>query len=190
MKKGLTLIELILSMVIIAITFSVVPKLIFTMKKTNSLAIQADGITNALTLMSIINNKAWAKENVNSDAILQAGSSNLCDPSTGYRIGGFVGGRSCLDGNFSASFDKDGFDDIDDFDGDKRVSTQICNSAFDVYEFNTKVARTTNQDEQNITIKATYPATYKKEPLRGKCITELNYIAYNIGKIEIKRRIW
>lgn len=189
MRKALTLIELIFSMVIIAITFSVIPKLIFTMGKSNALAIQADGVTNAITLMSIINNKAWADENVRSDAILQvSSSSNLCDVSSGYRIGGFVGGRNCLDGNISATNTKDGFDDIDDFHLDKRVSKQICNTAFDLYELNTNV--TQNDDNKTINIKVAYPSDYKKEPLRNKCITQIDYTAYNIGKIEIKRQIW
>ncbi len=131
MRKGLTLIELILTMVIIAVVFTVIPKLILSMNQGAQTTIKEEAAYNALALMGAIVNLPWDANNTDQEQILHttAGSAVYECSATNlnpfYRIGGFIGSRHCrptdTDLNLTASLtlgrESDGlYNDVDDYD--------------------------------------------------------------------------
>lgn len=131
MRKGLTLIELILTMVIIAVVFTVIPKLILSMNQGAQTTIKEEAAYNALALMGAIVNLPWDANNTDQEQILHTTSGsavyecNATNPNPFYRIGGFIGSRHCrptdTDLNLTASLtlgrESDGlYNDIDDYD--------------------------------------------------------------------------
>ncbi len=102
MRKALSLIELILTIVIIAIVFTVIPKIIFATNQSFIVGAKQDGIFNAVQLMQVIARKPWDNRSIQTMNILDVdnGDANLdCNTTTGYRPGGFIGGRNCLENN-------------------------------------------------------------------------------------------
>jgi len=131
MRKGLTLIELILTMVIIGVVFTVIPKLIISMNQGTQTTIKEEATYNALALIGAIVNLPWDANNTDHEQILHTTSGaisyecNASNPNPFYRIGGFVGSRNCRpaesDQNLTASLvlgrESDGlYNDVDDYD--------------------------------------------------------------------------
>ena len=125
MKKGLTLIELIFTVVILSIVFTVIPKIMDISNKTLEKSGNEEAIFNMMSKMSDIVFKEWDENNTDSDEILvvNENSSNAldCNSTSGYRIGGFRGSRNCQnDINISHIGPDDNeppYDDIDDYNG-------------------------------------------------------------------------
>jgi len=126
MKRGFSLIELIISIVVISIVFTVIPKVIFALNKAQGFAIKEDALFNGMSLMSMISKLPWDEGNVNNYDILRVNSRvNDCNdtntfPAPFYRVGGFVGSRECNSSGtlFGAgAIVKEGafFNDIDDY---------------------------------------------------------------------------
>ncbi|MFA6144136.1 MAG: type II secretion system protein [Sulfurimonas sp.] len=132
MRKALTLIELIFSMVIIGIVFTVIPKLIISMNQSAQVTIKEEAMFNAVAMMGAIINLPWDNNNTVNNQIINVTNGNPdydCNISNtkggalGYRKGGFVGGRDCsvlTNGtfDFNASFigkEDAEYNDIDDF---------------------------------------------------------------------------
>jgi prepilin-type N-terminal cleavage/methylation domain-containing protein len=159
MRKGLTLIELILSMVIIGIVFTVIPRLIMSMNQAAQTTVKEEAMYNAVALMGAIINLPWDNNNTVNNQILNVTNKNIYDCNTslptgggslGYRIGGFVGGRDCralrdgtYDFNASTDFnDSDGlFNDIDDYNTDILNAEKNCSGTTNkkLYSINTFV---------------------------------------------------
>lgn len=96
MRRALTLIELILSMVIIGIVFTVIPKLIMSMNQSAQTTIKEEAMFNAMAQMGAIINLPWDENNTAHDQILDTNATTYkCNATSGYRIGGFIGGRHC-----------------------------------------------------------------------------------------------
>jgi len=114
MKSAVTLIELLISVVIIAIVFSVIPKIIYATNKSFINAGKQDGIFNAVELMHTIASSPWDKGSYETYGILNVddGYDALDCNASGYRIGGFIGGRNCLDVERDATAEQD-FGDLD-----------------------------------------------------------------------------
>lgn len=128
MRKGLTLIELILSMVIIGIVFTVIPRLIMSMNQGAQVTIKEEAMFNAIAMIGAIINLPWDQNNTEHDQILDTGNTdydcNASNPEPFYRIGGFVGSRNCREENgiiMHASLlghdlaSNDDYNDIDDY---------------------------------------------------------------------------
>ncbi|SFP52823.1 type II secretion system protein [Hydrogenimonas thermophila] len=136
MRQAVTLIELILTIVIIALTFTVVPKIIQVTAKSSEQGRKEDAMFNAIALINIAAYTAWDESNTLYDDILQTGQNNSyeCNSTTHYRIGGFYGGRKCENDVSASNLDIDEvneiFDDIDDFNSFDINSSYIayCNS--------------------------------------------------------------
>lgn len=205
MRKALTLIELILSMVIIGIVFTVIPRLVIAMNQNAQTTIKEEALYNALSLMGSIIALPWDNNNTVNSQILNITNSNSYDckiGTSGYRTGGFTGGRNCLpleNGSylFNASSilgREDGeYNDIDDFNGYKVTTHSACSS--NLYDLNTTISYsgddgavynngTTNT--KIIHVKVGYNAAHKF--YKPGCITDLSYTAYNIGNIEINKK--
>ena len=99
MRKGLSLIELIFTIVIIALVFTVIPKVVFALKKSDSFVIRQDAILNSVSLMQMLSKLPWDENNFNTTDILHVSPSGNaifnCDPISRLRVGGFVGSRNC-----------------------------------------------------------------------------------------------
>lgn len=214
MRKGLTLIELIVSMVIIGVVFTVIPRLIISMNQNAQVTVKEEAMFSALTLMGSIINLPWDNNNTLNDQILNVTQGNApyeCNASTagggllGYRIGGFIGGRNCralqdgtYDFNASAALGREDayYNDIDDFDGNITTTKSCAN----LYDLNTTVAYVDETDysplaagktsnAKMIGVKVKYTAGNKFAGT-AKCITDLNYTSYNVGNVRINSRSW
>ena len=132
MKKGFSLIEMIISLVVISIVFMVIPKIIFTLNKAENFAIKEDAMFNGISLMSIISKLPWDENNTENMDILQVNSGinecNSSNPLPFHRVGGFIGSRECNNSGFLSSssvigMDLDSFyNDIDDYDNFNQVT--------------------------------------------------------------------
>ncbi len=210
MRRGLTLIEMILTMVIVALVFMVVPKIIFVTNKSFETTMKEDALFNALSLGYMVASLPWDENNTKSDAILATSSpvgEYVCSASSGfYRVGGFKGARNCIDGGGTLAASPIGredalFNDIDDYDaftlntvtskGAKYLmSVDISylqeppsSNSLDLSSL-TQASGSANIKEIKISI--TNAATNRKSPFK----TTLYYHSANLGHIYINKRAW
>ncbi|WP_298695014.1 type II secretion system protein [uncultured Sulfuricurvum sp.] len=214
MRKGLTLIELILSMVIIGIVFTVIPRLIMSMNQSTKVIIKEEAMYNAMAKIGSIINLPWDEKNTDNDQILSVTNHNNYDCNLSnieayYRLGGFIGSRNCrLSGNgllLSASslghdnIAMNDYNDIDDFNGTITVATGGCDNT-PKYTIGTTVIYTPDNgigsttgttNTKTIQVKIGYNIAHKfYDPAKENCIVDLNYTAYNIGHIQINHKEW
>jgi Tfp pilus assembly protein PilE len=134
MKKALTLIELIFTIVIIAFVFTVIPKIIYISNKTLAFSKKEDAIFNMMAKMMDVSVKEYDEKNTEYDDILLVNDPPKyvldCNSSNGYRVGGFLGSRNCKNGVFEtdvSSLGKDAneppYDDVDDYNGLEEKTT-------------------------------------------------------------------
>lgn len=199
MRKGLTLIELIFSMVIVAITFTVIPKLVQTMADSSKVVVQEDAIFNTMTLMGLITRLPWDGNNVDNDSILTVTNGVAqftCNPNTGphagYRNGGFAGGRNCIAAGAASTIPT------------TTPTTQNSISDYNNYSLNTQVECGNNlydlgvtvsyvggatSDIKHVQIRTNYNNAFKLHSTHDPC-TMMDYAAFNIGQVAINRRRW
>lgn len=148
MRKGLSLIELIFTIVIIAVVFTVIPKIVFALNKSDEFSIKQDALFNGITLMQMVSRLPWDDNGVENNLILDTNSTAFdCNATTHYRVGGFIGSRNC-DNNVtlsaSALLGSDGeasmefYDDVDDFNT-RDVESNLSSTA-QKYGLHVKVA--------------------------------------------------
>ena len=148
MRKALTLIELIFTIVILSFVVMVVPKMIYTSNKQLEFSTKEDAIFNLMAKVSDVVFKEYDENNTNTDAILLDGNGDLsCNPSTGYRVGGFKSGRNCLFSDFTESHiglddnDNDVPDDIDDYNSSP-LNREVEENGHKTYLFSIEVGYT------------------------------------------------
>ncbi len=130
-KHGFTLIELIITIVIMAGIFAVIPKILFVSGKNDTFAMRQDALMQALSLTTLASHMAWDENNTDHLDILQTQSENSnleCNVTQKFRPGSYIGanGRMCTEefnastvlGPESGESDYALFDDIDDFNGE------------------------------------------------------------------------
>jgi len=198
MRKGMTLIELIFSMVIISIVFSIVPKIIFASNKSMELSMKEDALFNAYTLMGSITKLAWDENTLTDGKILAtaelAGTSSDC-ASNDRKVGNLYGSRNCVDSTDSASsigLETDDYNDIDDYDGyDENVSVNgknryslsvAVNYVDDDYD-NASTTDTKELKEIEVLVKSINNKTKGFE-------SSFFYYSANLGHIQIKKELW
>ncbi len=206
MKKALTLIELIFTMVIIAFIFSVVPKMFQISNKTLSLASKEDALFNMYSQMMNVVLKEYDEENTKYDDILLSGKNSVleCNATTGYRIGGFVGSRNCFNAVYESDIGADSneppYDDIDDYNG----TAYTTSSGNKEYNISTTVGYTdewniNNYDNQSLEYNFTSVSNNNKTNIKrvnvkilsnNEEISSLNYYSANIGHVKIKSILW
>jgi prepilin-type N-terminal cleavage/methylation domain-containing protein len=207
MRKALTLIELILSMVIIGIVFTVIPRLIISMNQSAQVTIKEEAMYNAMAQMGMILNLPWDNNNTQNSQILTVfpASGYDCNTSSGYRIGGFIGGRNCIASpgisfNAGSIGKEDGWsNDIDDFNNTDVNATKNCSSgAKGLYTINTAVhyvddpaligtallSKSTAPNQSN-TKRIAVQVGYGSDSQHTGCITALQYHSFNIGNVQI-----
>ncbi len=205
MKKALTLIELIFTIVIIAFVFSVIPKMFQTTNKALAFSSKEDALFNMYSQMMDIILKEYDEMNTIYDDILLTGNSNIleCSTSTGYRVGGFIGSRNCFHKVYESdipSSPKEPFEAIEDYNGlnyqifsgnkeyNLSVTVGYTDDNFDYDYSNQKLnfQFTNRSDDTKSNIKR-----IKVEVLNGNNeISSLVYYSANIGHIEIKSVKW
>lgn len=218
MRKGLTLIELILSMVIIGIVFTVIPRLIMSMNQGAQTTLKEEAMYNAMAQMGMIINLPWDNNNTQNPQILSVTSGNAayeCDTTGGYRIGGFIGGRNCIPSpgisyNASAIGKEDSeSNDIDDFHDTNLTADKNCSSGVKgLFGINTTVQYVDDPSSAGIATLSDNPSAGQSntkhievkvglgtdhklyDASKQNCITSLHYHSFNLGNIQINSRNW
>ena len=197
MRRGLTLIELIFTMVIVAVVFTVIPKLIQSFAQTGEVAIKEDALFNAISQMALVTSYPWDGGGEANASYIRATSNGAsrfdCNTTiTGYRQGGFVGGRSCgevINASPISGVGSPPFGSIGDFDGNSTTTFENC--APQLYEMNTTVNYVEDDDLDIDSPQTTNSKKIKVEVYEdGRCITQLETHSYNIGLAKINSRIW
>jgi len=218
-KRGFTLIELIFSMVIIALVFTVIPKIIYAFNKSDTFSVREDALLNGVSLINMISRLPWDENNTQYNDILKTDSSNSkfdCNTTTYYREGGFVGSRNCKH-NLSASvISSDGesdpafFNDFDDFNdinitarlGGENLYTlsnkvnyasdDVGAFAYDYLNKSVTIYLDKISDKNSSTNLKILNLDVYYSGKRGKIrkIANFSYVSSNIGQILIKKRSW
>ena len=204
MKKALTLIELIFTMVIIAFTFTVIPKLFQISNNSISFSSKEDALFNMYSQIMDIVTKEYDEKNTIYDDILLTGQNQLeCNTSTGYRIGGFIGGRNCFDKVYESlipSSPKRPFNAIEDYNG----LEYIIYSGNKQYTLKVKVGYTDNwgndsYSDKSLNFTFTNRSDNNKSQIKrvyveildnNKTISSIYYYSANIGHATIKSIKW
>ena len=196
-RKGLTLIELVFSMMIIAIVFTIIPKIIFASNKSMQLSKKEDALFNAYSLMGSIIRLSWDENTTVAGKILNT-SVHDCN-ETGYRIGGFLGSRNCINSDLSASSigsDHGDFNDVDDYDGSTtEVNGTIEGKNKNIYDINVTVRYvkddySLSSDTQELKeVRTTVYSGDDNHKMKG-FQSSFSYFSANLGNIQIKKRIW
>ena len=214
MKKGLTLIELIFTVLILSVVFTVIPKIIDISNKTLEKTADEEAIFNMMAKMSDIVFKEWDENNTNSDEILVVNNppKNLldCNSTSGYRIGGFEGSRNCKDdiniSQIGADDNEPPYDDIDDYNGtEENTSTSGKRKKYyilDVYVSYVKEWNGSNYNDDNFNfkfnddevnksnIKRVEVIVSKKVNGKKRDISTIKYYGADIGHSIIESESW
>ncbi len=180
MRRGLSLIELIFTIVIIAIVFTVIPKVVLSLNKADSFTIRQDALFNGVSMVSMISRLPWDEANTNSSDILHVNSTNfICNTTTFRRVGGFIGSRNC-EQNLTSSLGADGeisydnYNDFDDFKSENNISVEP-------YRLETKVVYLSDNFTRNGT-KITFDLSNESETNSSTSLKKLDIIVYYAGK--------
>ncbi len=210
-KPAFTLIELIFSMVIIGIAFTVLPKILQLAAKVSVQNVREEAMYNAVAYIGLIKSTAWDENNTVVDDILHvnAGDSDYdCNSSASnpIRKGGFTGSRNCKnDKNASILLGMEGndnniSDDMDDFNSttakndtnsrnyDLNVTVKYVTDIAEnspTFSSQGQTNKTTNTKEINVTVEVN-----KKQTALGTSLVKMSFTAQNIGQQQISYRNW
>jgi len=218
MKKSFSLMELIFTIVIISMVFTVIPKIIYVTNVSIGFSLKENGIFNMMTHIMDISLKEWDENNTadspHPDDILLTNNSNVleCNINSGYRIGGFVGSRNCKNdmnishiGPDANESDESSYDDVDDYNKTEINATEIgYGTRYKVYDIvvysNEWNKSNYNYDTQTLDFNFTNQEVGKSNEKFIKVILEdtrfdknISYARYwssNIGHMYIESRQW
>ena len=188
-KYAFTLVELIFSIVIIAIVFTVVPKLMFATTKTMEVSIKEDGLFAGIALMGNIIRLPWDANTVVSEGKILDTAANTCNER---RLGGFLGSRNCVDSNdlatLKANFGTAGdYGDVDDYDNYSAVTASgrvpyTLGAGVNYTDTNLNSSVGTNElKEVNVSVSSAG---------KTNLCTSFFYYSANLGHIQINKRAW
>jgi len=208
MRRGLSLIELIFTIVIIAVVFTVIPKIVLSLNKSDRFSIKQDALFNGMTMLQMMTRLSWDEASVASNDILQTQSLNFtCNASSeNYRLGGFKGSRNCENNVTAVGIATEEllmgeYDDIDDFhDKNKTTSTYtlqpqityindtIIYSGGEASVTLNSTPFLTSTNLKKIDLMLTYSGS--KSVQYGETISQFSFTSANIGKFYIGKRTW
>jgi len=204
-RDAFTLIELIFSMVIIAIAFTVLPKMLQLATKSSKQNLKEEGLYSAVALMGLIQSTAWDERNTRYDDILIVKNGHTaynCSKITGYRIGGFTGSRNCKnEQNASTVLGPDADDNNipDDMDDFTAYNAQNFNSSR-AYKLTVSTRYVQDPAPAFSTTSSTQPTNTKyitidvnatsRQSVLGNNIARFYYFAENIGQMQVNKRAW
>ncbi len=207
MRKGLSLVELIFTIVIIAIVFTVIPKVVLSLNKSDSFTIRQDALFNGVSMVSMISKLSWDENNTNSSDVLHVDSLNFtCNASNGRRVGAFIGSRNC-EQNLSSTLGKDGeldyitYNDIDDFISEDNITAKPykLKTTVKYLSDNYSYAGSKMVIDLNLSSPSTLSTNLKKLDItvyyagkRGeqRQLTQFDYVSSNIGQMILNKRSW
>jgi len=217
MKRGFTLIELIISIVIMAGVFAVIPKIMLVAGKSDAFALKQDALSQALSLTHIASRLAWDENNTDHLDILQTQSTYFeCNTTKKLRAGSYLtpDGRRC-EQNLFASFslgadagedDYLTFDDIDDFNGSEvnafvsgkkkyQLSNRVVYLEDNITDDNGTILHIdlslSNDSNRSTNIKKfTSKVRYIGNRGKERNISSFAYYSTNIGQISLAYRNW
>ncbi|MRI58261.1 MAG: hypothetical protein C6H99_02010 [Epsilonproteobacteria bacterium] len=210
MRRSFTLIELIFSMIIIALAFSVIPKVLQISSKTSKMALKEEALYNAFALMGLIKNLPWDEQNNYYDDILltQGGKSAYrCDRRWDgyYRRGGFVGSRNCINRLQASPLGMEGgaMDDIDDFtDYSVRAEGKNLKRQYELevdvsyvedmepYPGPVRLLEISSSDTTNTKYITIQVHALRHQEELGQYFGKVRYHAHNIGQILVNKIPW
>jgi len=216
MRRALTLIELILSMVIIGIVFTVIPRLVMSMNQSTQTAIKEEAMYDAMAHIGMIINLPWDNNNTQHPQILsvtQGDAAYECNATSGYRIGGFVGGRNCIrPAGVSYSATDIGredaeYNDLDDYADTAFTADKNCSGGIKkgIFSIGTSVVYVDDPSPAGDALLSTaakgagdtsntkyvrVQVGYGPDSQHNGCIGALEYHSFNIGHIQINSRNW
>jgi len=193
-------------MVIIAFTFTVIPKIIQVSNKTLEFSKKEDAIFNMMSKMMDISLKEYDYNNTIYDDILLTGNNNIleCNTSTDYRIGGFTGSRNCINDIYESAIpNNSGDEEYDYIEGYNGYSDTLTNG-HTTYSLNVTVGYTdewnasyyNNTDlEFNFTDRSNNNFSNIKRievviSSNDKNISSIKYYSSNIGHVKIGSVLW
>ena len=178
MRPALTLIELIFTMVIIALVFTVIPKMIFVSNKAMQLQVKEDALFDVATLMGEVSQVAWDGQTIATHGKILKNSEIPCQD--GKPKNGWIGQRSCSDVEPDNTPDNT-CDDIDDF------TQQTCheNATGGRSDYNLSVSETMDENKTYKQLVVEVNATGGKT---GALKSTFVYRSYNIGWAYVARK--
>ena len=209
MRRALTLIELLLTMVIVGLVMMVIPKIVFVTNKSFEAIVKEEALYNALALAGVVVSLPWDDANRKYEQILpvEAGSDDYrCDPATGYRIGGFKGSRNCIAETLpmaSAKLERedDEYNDLDDYNGYEVNTSTPYGSKYKIdvaveYFDDPPLSETIDLSSLSPSAKSTNTKVVKisvSNALSNRKIffrTTFYYDSVNIGQFYLNKRAW
>jgi len=213
------LIELIFTMVIIAMVFTVIPRIVYVTNNSIDFSLKEEGIFNMMSQVMYVSTKEWDENNTKYNDILIVNNPPKyvldCNASSHYRIGGFVGGRNCqnnisistigVDANENNRYE---YDDIDDFNNTQTNATKIASRYHNRYTLFTAVNwanewHKSDYDHTTQTLNYQFSNTASTAPTNikmikttlldqktDKNISSQSYFSANIGHSFIEARQW
>ncbi|NPA11546.1 MAG: hypothetical protein GXO62_04815 [Epsilonproteobacteria bacterium] len=205
MKKALTLIELIFTMVIIAFTFSVIPRVIYLSNKSLEFSNREDAIFNMMAKMMDLSVKEYDYNNTIYDDILLTGNQNIleCNTTTALRIGGFKGSRNCKHKVYESPIPTNTNGEYDYIEGYNGVEENLIYKN-KIYTLSITVGYTDEWDDGayagdslNYSFTSNSGSGYSNikrvyiKLLQGdKTVSSVKYYSSNIGHIQIESVVW
>jgi competence protein ComGC len=207
-KKALTLIELIFTVVIIGFVFTVIPKIIQVSNKTLEFSKKEDAIFNMISKMMHISLKKYDENNTISDYILLTHNNGVldCNETTHYRVGGFKSDNSRMcQSLFSSEIGMDADDlsrdDIDDYNGTSEEVVNYLNVDKN-YTLSVNVSYVKEWDKSdytdgNLTFRFgsedVNESNIKRIEIiirdnKGEIISSIKYYSANIGGVKIDKK--
>ena len=206
MKKSLTLIELIFTIVIIAFVFTVIPKIIYISNKTLEFSKKEDAMFNMMAKMMDVSLKEFDENNTMYDDILVTKDLSIldCNISSGYRRGGFLGSRNCKN-NVGISYlgqdiNEPPYDDIDDYNDFEKNTTK---NGHTVYTLHIKISYVKQWNSNNYGSKELNWTFSKVKQNKSNVkniyiwisqgdenISSIKYNSANIGHIKVNSVYW
>ncbi len=124
MRRGFTLIEIVLSLVVLSILFVSLPKLFFSVNEDMKFSKRKEVFYAPFSLIGYISLLPWDENDTESGEVLLTDSANEnfeCNSSLNYlRIGSFSKERNCKNllraSLLGSDFGDESFDDVDDYD--------------------------------------------------------------------------
>ena len=207
MKKAITLIELIFTIVIIAAVFTTIPKIIYVSNKSLEFSRKEDSIFNMMSKMMDVSLKEYDEKNTEYDDILLTGQNLYldCNESTGYRNGGFKGSRNCLNAIEESNIPSNSSGEYDYIEGYNGYTDTLNNGhttytlKIDVNYSNEWSGGNYDYDNQELSFNFGSTSDDKKNIKRinvsvsdssGNVISSVSYYSANIGHIKINGVQW
>ena len=193
MRRGFTLIELIFTIVIIGVVFTVIPKIIFSVNRGFELSVKEEALYMASAFVGHISTLAWDENTINRDGKILDANGVECNSSTGphkegfYRVGGFIGSRNCIGWQNSSDWKPTDsidlvngyYNDIDDYNG----YSEEVDGKRENYKINVNVIR--DRDIKKVIVKISSSNSSK-----GSFSSSFIYESANIGWSKINSKIW